>query len=559
MKKASTKTQLKKLAPFLSGLRWRYSTALLLLAVTNGFALLIPWLLKIAVETIKSPQTARFSIASIAVSIALLAVFHCTVRIFSRTTVLHAARIVEFRIREALFEKLLQLDLSFYGNERTGDILSRLSNDLTNVRMLAGFGVMSLMNTVIIYLSAISLMVMISPFLTFAAVAPLPVMVIIVQSISGRIFSISQQAQEELSKLSSRTEETVSAVRAIKGYCREAAFERLFRDASDACLAKNIQLARLRGVVMPVMASVTGIGTLAVLYVGGRQVIGNAMSLGDFVAFSGYLALLVWPTIVLGWVMTLMHRGAASMGRINQLMAAEPALKESTVPLKASGLAENLELRNLSFSYQERQVLDGINLTIKSGERIGITGPVGCGKSTLLRIIARLLPVKDEMLFLDGADVNTLSTASLRNLTGYVPQEVFLFSRSIAENISYGGSGDPAAGAGLAGLSGDLSGFVNGIDTVIGERGVMLSGGQRQRVALARALVRMPELLLLDDPLASVDAGLEEEILNALEENWNGKTVIIVSHRPSAFRDCHRVVTLEEGRIMNIRNGEGVV
>lgn len=528
----------------MDGLKGRYLIGALLLLVTNGFALLIPWLLKIAVESIRSPSVSGFSAPQIAALIAALAVLHCVVRIFSRTAVLHAARVVEFRIREALFDRLLLLDISFYGSERTGDILSRLSNDLTNVRMLAGFGVMSLMNTIIIYISAVCLMLMISPSLTVAAVAPLPLMVIVVRSISGRIFSISQQAQEELSALSSRTEEAVTGIRAIKGYCREDAFENLFRRASAAYLEKNLHLARLRGMVMPVMASVTGLGTLAILYLGGRQVISGSISLGDFVAFSGYLALLVWPTVVLGWVITLMHRGAASMSRLNRLLASEPALRDPDEPYHPEGIKESIELRNLSFSYGERKIIDSISLTIKAGERIGISGPVGSGKTTLLRIMGRLLPVGDNMLFFDKRDANSISIASLRKSIGYVPQEAFLFSRSIADNIRFGGEGNTLEAARMAGLSGDIAGFSQGIDTVIGERGVMLSGGQRQRVALARALARMPDLLLLDDPLASVDAGLEEEILNALEENWKGKTVIIVSHRPSAFRDCHRVIEL---------------
>ncbi len=549
---SSVSAQLKPLLPFMDGLKGRYLLGAMLLLVTNGFALAIPWMMKLAIEAIKAPEGAGYPASNAAIAIALLAIVHCFVRIFSRTAILHAARVVEFRVREALFEKLLSLDISFYGGERTGDILSRLSNDLTNVRMLAGFGVMSIMNTFIIYLSAAGLMLMISPSLTLAAVAPLPVMVLIVQAISGRIFSVSQQAQEELSRLSSRTEEAVSAVRAIKGYCREPTFEKLFREASGAFLSKNLQLAALRGMVIPVMASVTGLGTLAVLYIGGRQVISGSITLGDFVAFSGYLALLVWPTVVLGWVITLVHKGAASMSRINQLMSTEPALSEDEAPETADGLKVALELRNLTFSYNGRKVLESLNLTIKAGERIGISGPLGCGKSTLLKIMARLLPLDDGMLFLDGADANRLSIGSIRSIVGYVPQEAFLFSRSISENISYGGTADPARGAAMAGLSDDIAGFSQGMETMIGERGVMLSGGQRQRVALARALVRMPDLLLLDDPLASVDAGREEEILNALEENWKGKTVIIVSHRPSAFRDCHRVVSLEAGRIVAV-------
>ena len=548
--------KLQSLAPFLDGLRRRYAAGAFLLVITDSFALLIPWLLKLAVEGIKNPAAARFSTLSIATGISLLALLHCIVRVFSRTIILNAARTIEFRVREALFAKLVALDLSFYSRERTGDILSRFSNDLGNVRMLLGFGVMSLFNTAIIYSSAVCLMLMISPWLTLAAVAPLPIMVLIVRIISGSIFKVSQEAQEELARLSSRTEEAVSAVRLLKSYCREAQFEGLFKEVSAACLVKNLQLARMRGMVMPVMASVTGAGTLAVLYIGGRQVIGGVISLGDFVAFSGYLALLVWPTVVLGWILTLLQRGAASMGRLNELLTAQSELRDPLEPIHATAITSGLEARNLCFSYGDRTVLKDISFSIAAGERIGITGPVGSGKSTLLRMIARLIPAGEGMLLIDGVDINQLSVDSVRRLTGYVPQEAFLFSRGIDENIAYGGDADPAAAAGMAGLSGDLAGFASGIKTIIGERGITLSGGQRQRVALARALARKPDLLLLDDPLASVDAGREDEILDELSRSWHGKTVLIVSQRMSAFRDCHRVIVIEEGGISEVIAGK---
>ncbi|MGE0155415.1 MAG: ABC transporter ATP-binding protein [Geobacter sp.] len=530
------------------GLRWRYAVGAFLLLLTNGCALLIPWLLKLTVEGLRQPGSASFSTGQYAAAMAGLALLHCLVRIWSRTTILHAARIVEFRVREALFQRLLALDLSFYNRERTGDLLSRFSNDLGNVRMLVGFGSMSLLNTAIIYLAAVWLMLLISPWLTLAAVGPLPLMVLLVRRISGRVFNLSREAQEELARLSSLAEESVSAVRLLKSYCREPYFDRLFEQTSRDCLNKNLELARVRGLVMPIMVAATGIGTLAVLFIGGRQVITGTMSLGDFVAFSGYLALLAWPTAVMGWILTLLQRGAASMGRLNELLTATPLLE--TDAEQTATFQQSLELRQLSFSYGDRPVLQQISCSIRPGERLGVTGTVGSGKTTLLRVLARLLPVAPGQFLLDGHDVNQLSLASVRGLTGYLPQEAFLFSRSIQENIVYGGDGDALRGAEQAGLTSDLNGFAQGLATLVGERGVTLSGGQRQRVALARALVRQPALLLLDDPLASVDAGKEDEILDALAANWHDKTVVLVSQRLSAFRDCQRVLVLDEGRIV---------
>ncbi len=541
--------QLKSLYPFLSGLRWRYAGGAFLLVITNGCALLIPWLMKQAIDGLQHPAHATRSAGQIAALIALVAVLYGLVRIFSRTVILHAARLLEYRIREALFARLLVLDAGFFSRERTGDILSRFSNDLGNVRMLIGFGVLSIMNTVVLYLAALWLMVRINPWLTLAAVAPLPLMVLSVRKMSSKIFAVSREAQEELARLSSLTEESVGAIRLIKSYCRESAVAGQFRVISGQYLAKNLTLAQLRGLVMPIMAAATGAGTLAVLYLGGRLVITEQISLGQFVAFAGYLALLAWPTASLGWILTLAQRGAASMARLNEVLHGVPAVIEQPDALQITGIGRGIEARKLCFSYGERLILNNICFSVAPGERVGITGPVGSGKSTLLRLICRLLPAADGMLLVDGNDVNRLGLASLRRLMGYVPQETTLFSRSIEENITYGGTGSLQSALEQAGLASDVNGFRDGLETVVGERGITLSGGQRQRVALARALVREPELLLLDDPLASVDAGREDEILNALASSWQGKTVLMVSQRLSAFRDCHRVLVLDEGRI----------
>jgi ATP-binding cassette, subfamily B, multidrug efflux pump len=543
--------QLKSITRFVEGLRWRYAVGALLLLLTNGMALLVPWLLKLAVEGLRAPQTAKYSAGSLAMAIASLAFLHCMVRIFSRTTILHAARIIEFRIREQLFGLVVGMDLTFFTRERTGDIMSKLTNDLTNVRMLCGFGSMSAINTLIMYVAALWLMASISLPLTIAAVLPLPLMVLTVRKISNSIFSKSLQAQEELSNLTSLAEESVSAVRLIKAYCREDGFTESFAGSVNSCLRKNLELSRLRGLVVPVMVLATGAGSLAVLYLGGRMVISGGISLGDFVAFSGYLALLAWPTAVLGWMLTLLQRGAASMERINQLLEQRPQVVRHEDGAAVTGLATGIQAKNLRFCYGDTVVLEQVSFKIRAGEKVGITGPVGSGKSTLLKLLPRLIPLEDGKLFWDGVDLNRLDLVQLRSQIGYMPQESFLFSRTIAENISYGGdSGALDLIVKQSGLSTDLAGFVNSLETVVGERGVSLSGGQRQRVALARALIREPSLLLLDDPLAAVDAGREDEILSALMENWQGRTVLMVSQRLSAFRDCDRVLVLDEGKIV---------
>lgn len=509
--------------------------------------------MKLAVEALQNPVTAMISPAACALTIAVLALLHCITRIFSRTLILNAARHIEFRIRDDLFRQLMRLDLGYFSVSRSGDIISRFSNDLTNVRMLAGFGAMSGINTLIIYLAAVTMMMRVHPWLTFWAILPFPLMVLTVKKVSHRLFRRSLQSQEELARLSSRAEESVSAVRLIKSYCREEYFQGEFGKTSQRYLKHNLKMARLRGLVIPVMAAATGAGTLIVLFMGGRLVISGVLTLGDFVAFSGYLAMLVWPTAVMGWILTLAQRGAASLSRLNEILTAEPAVTSSNAERLDRSVKE-IEFRNLGFGYGDKQVLSGVTFKVRAGETIGITGEVGSGKTTLLRLVSRLLPVAEGMLFIDGHDVNRIDTTRLRTLIGYVPQEAFLFSRTIAENISYGAAGDCEPdllekSARQAGFLEDVNNFPSGFETEVGEKGVTLSGGQKQRLAIARAVASDPPVLLLDDPLSAVDAGREEEILNELRRFYMGRTVLIVSQRVSVFRDCDRVIVLKDGSI----------
>lgn len=510
--------------------------------------------MKLAIEALQRPNGARFPPSDCAIIIIILAVLHCITRIFSRTMILNAARIIEYRIRNDLFHRLTRLDLSYFSSSRSGDILSRFSNDLTNVRMLTGFGSMSAINTLLVYSAAVTMMTRIHPWLTLWAILPFPLMVLVVKKVSHRLFHRSLQAQEELAHLSSQAEETVSAVRLIKSYCREEHFQDEFGKTAERYLKHNLRLARLRGLIIPVMATATGSGTLIVLFMGGRLVINNVITLGDFVAFSGYLAMLVWPTAVMGWILTLAQRGAASMSRLAGILGARPAVVDHLDAQPLDTLQQGIEARDLRFSYGDTEIIKGISFDIRAGETVGITGEVGSGKTTLLRLIARLLPVSEGMLFVDGRDINTITTSSLRRLTGFVPQETFLFSRTVADNISYGITGDHAAdvlihAVGQAGFLEDVESFPDRFDTMVGEGGVTLSGGQKQRLAIARAVAGNPPLLLLDDPLSAVDAGREEEILNELGKFYKGRTVLIVSQRVSAFRDCDRVFVLQSGVI----------
>lgn len=525
---------------------------------TNAFALLVPWLLKLAVESLRNPSAASRSAAWYGGAIIGAALIHGVIRIFSRTTLLHAARRIEYAIREDLYVKLLSLDMPYFEGGRTGDLMSRFANDLTNIRMLLGFGVLNIINTALIYVSAIALMARINPSLTFWAVVPFPLMIIAAKGITRRMFHHSRRAQEELAHLTSQAEESIAAAVVVRSYCREDATVAAFEEIGRRYLRRNMTMARLRGFLLPIMAATSALGTLIVLFLGGQRVIGGAMTLGDFVAFNGYLAMLVWPTIIFGWILNLIQRGAASMARLNEVFDAVPCVTEPEEPAGAWPLRGEIELRDVRFSYgaaggASSPVLDGVSLTVSAGSSLGIVGAVGSGKSTLVRLLARLYPIPDGRIFLDGTDVNRMPLSRLRSAIGFVPQESFLFSRTVRENIAYGKEGATSeeieAAARLASLDGDVLRFADGYDTVVGERGVTLSGGQKQRTAIARALLKNPAVLILDDPLSAVDAQTEEAILESLSGYWGDRTVVIVSHRLSAVRECDRIIVLKGGVI----------
>lgn len=525
---------------------------------TNAFALLVPWLLKLAVESLRNPSAASRSAAWYGGAIIGAAIVHGVIRIFSRTTLLHAARRIEYAIREDLYGKLLSMDMPYFERGRTGDLMSRFANDLTNIRMLLGFGVLNVINTALIYVAAIALMARINPSLTLWAVIPFPLMIIAAKGITRRMFHHSRRAQEELARLTSQAEESIAAAVVVRSYCREDATVAAFEEIGRRYLRRNMTMARLRGLLLPIMAASSALGTLIVLFLGGQRVIDGAMTLGDFVAFNGYLAMLVWPTIIFGWILNLIQRGAASMARLNEVFDAVPRVTEPEEPAGAWPVRGEIELRGVRFSYggagdASPPVLDGVSLIVPSGSRLGVVGPVGSGKSTLVRLLARLYPVPGGQIFLDGTDINRIPLSRLRSAIGFVPQESFLFSRTVRENIAYGKEGaageEVEAAARLASLDGDVLRFAGGYDTVVGERGVTLSGGQKQRTAIARALLKDPAVLILDDPLSAVDAQTEEAILESLSGYWGDRTVVIVSHRLSAVRECDRIIVLKDGVI----------
>jgi ATP-binding cassette subfamily B protein len=541
--------------------RGRLAAGALALVATNAFALSIPWLLKDAIDGLKgSGAAAHAAVVRDAVLIAVFAILQAAIRTASRVLTFNAARNIEYGLRRDLFRHLMRLDGAFFRKSSTGDVMSRLTNDLGAVRGLFGPGVLNAVNSTVVYVTTLSLLFRLSPSLTLYALLPYPFLLLGAR-LSGRLmFKSSREIQEQLGAMSTSIQEDLAGVSVVKHYGLEELRHRRFRAINDEYLKRSLHLVRARGLLGPMFAMLAGAGTLIVLWAGGRQVIAGKMTLGALVAFNAYVVQLSWPTIALGWIISLWQRGMAGWARVRELLATEPRIHD---PAPAPGLADvalqpSLEVRELSITLGERRVLDGVSFSVPAGSTLAIVGPTGSGKTTLVDALARLQDVAPGAVAVGGHDVTTLPLARLRGLFGYAPQDAFLFSATVAENIAFGvrEALDPEAlrervvrAGEAAGLAPDVAILPDGWDTLVGERGITLSGGQRQRVALARALAAEPRVLMLDDTLSSVDAQTEREILTRLQPILRQRTSIVVSHRVAAVKAADQILVLDAGRI----------
>jgi ATP-binding cassette subfamily B multidrug efflux pump len=534
--------------------RWRFATGWVLLLVTNGLALLIPLALRDAVEALRhAPEVA--TVGWFALTIGALATGQALARTASRVAVLGASRLIAFDLRNRFFTHLQRLPAAFHARTPTGDLMSRAVNDMMSVRSFFGPGVMNVLNTGMVYIAALSLMTWISPHLTLAALLPLPLLMFTVQRTSRRLYARSKAVQERLAQLSEQAQENLSGIRLVKTYAREDAEIDAFAEVSGAYRRDTLALARVRGVLIPLMGSMGGISSLIAVWYGGRLVASGTISLGDFVAFSAYLAMLVWPTVAMGWVINSFQRGLVAMRRMQEILNLPVEDEDQGGDPTITSLRGDIEIRNLTVSYDEGPpALHNLSLRIDAGESVVLVGPVGSGKSTVAEILPRFVAVPRGTVFIDGHDINDIPLDVLRRHLGYAPQEAFLFSRSLRDNIAFGSEDAPPdeveRAAILSGLHRDLEGFPDGLDTWVGEGGVTLSGGQRQRAALARALIRSPRILILDDSLSSVDAETEQAILDGLDEITAGRTTLIISHRLSVAARASRVLVLDQGRVI---------
>jgi len=529
--------------------------------MTTAFALAAPWVLRYAIDdlTLELTRSKLWSYAGVFVAVVLAeGVF----RYYMRTLLIGISRELEYELRRDLFDHLLRLSPSYYDRQRVGDIMSRGSSDMSAVRMVLGPGIMYTANTVAIFLGGISLMLALTPRLTLLALVPLATVSLLVRYFGRRIHDRFTAVQEQLSEMTALVQESLSGVRVVRAYVQEPHELKRFLAANDEYVDRNERLVRLFGALYPGIQLLIGSGAVLVLWLGGGMVIAGSISLGDFVAFGIYLTMLHWPMIALGWVVNLFERGEASMSRILDILDAEPEIADDD-PVDLNELTGAVRFRNLSFAYDGPPVLQGIDLDVPAGRTVAIVGPTGAGKSTLVRLLPRLYEAPEGTLFVDGHDVRSLPLDTLRRAVGFIPQETFLFSETVRENVAFGASdaSDQRVrwAAGVAQLGRDIDDFPEGYGTFVGERGITLSGGQKQRTAIARALAMDPKILVLDDALASVDTYTEEEILKGLRGVMANRTTFIVSHRVSTVKGADLIVVLREGRIVERGSHEQLV
>jgi ATP-binding cassette subfamily B protein len=542
--------------------RWQYVQGTLACVATNIVAVQFPRVLGMAVNRIQQGTTQELILifAAILVAISLVkGVFLYA----QRWVLIGISREIEFDLRNDLFRKLEIQDSGFYQRYRTGDIMARMTNDLNAVRMLLGPALMYSANTIFLSVFALFFMLRISPYLTLVALAPMPLASILVQYLGRRIHERFERIQASFSDISAQAQENYSGVRLIRAFAREESQIGLFERLNRQYIGRALRLVQLMGMLWPTLEFILGISMVITLLAGGHLVLAHRINVGDFVAFSTYMMLLIWPIIAVGWVINIFQRGTASVKRIDELLKAEPSMDDHSVILgfgPETVLNGEIEFRHLNFSYGETPVLRDITLKIPAGSSLAIVGPTGSGKSTLANLIPRIFDAPEGTLLIDGRPVREYPLEVLRRNIGMVPQETFLFSETIRENLAFGAPNaseeELLEAAEAAHIRREFEEFPQGFETMVGERGVTLSGGQKQRSAIARALLRRPAILILDDALASVDTYTEERILGGLRGYTATATTILISHRVSTVRNADRIAVLDKGRIVEVGGHE---
>jgi ATP-binding cassette, subfamily B, multidrug efflux pump len=506
----------------------------------------VPWTVKHAIDALARDGAAAALGGYVGLILALAAA-NGAARLGSRFAILGAGQRVEADLRDRLYAALQTFPPVFFARHSTGDLMTRASSDVSAVRSLVGFGAVSLVSTALAFGGALAAMLAVDPWLTLCAMAPMPILVLLARRFNVSLNERTQAMQEQLGTLSGRVQETLAGMAAIRAYTMEHRAAATFAAANRTLLERSVAVAAIQARFTPLMSLIAGVGVLVVIWVGGRDVASGRITLGDLVAFNGYLGYLAWPTVALGLTLSVVRRGLTSMERIQEIVTTARPAPADTAPL---GGPPSLAFERLTWGYPARgPALRDVTFAVAPGEMVAVVGPTGAGKSTLGLLLARLWEPPAGTVFVGGRDVTTLPLATLRATVGWVPQEAFLFSRSITDNITLGRAGlDVVAAAQAAHVAAEVSGFPDGYATVVGERGLTVSGGQRQRLALARALAGRPPILVLDDVFASVDAATEEAIVRALRDHR--LTTLVMTHRLRVAQAADRVAVLDEGRLV---------
>jgi len=543
---------MRPLLPYLKRYRWGFVAGAWCIVLSNGAQAWLPRVIGSAAQSLFSGVT-QHKLFIFTLQVLGLAVVRGIFLFLTRWIVIGISRDVEFDMRNDLFAHLEKLSYPYYQRMRTGDIMARMTNDLNAVRMLMGPAIMYSANTLVFSVAALWFMMQNSPKLTLYAFLPLPVISIVIQYFGRRIHERFERIQAMFSDISARAQENFSGARLIRAYVQEEAEIASFEAANQEYVARSLKLVRLMGMLWPTLELMLGLALVLILWIGGREVIAGRMQIGAFTAFNIYMMQLTFPIIALGWVVNIFQRGTASLVRLNDIFQQKPEIEDEPEARDLPVVGE-IEFRGLNFAYNGKPVLRDVNLRIPRGSSMAIVGPTGAGKTTLVDLIPRIYDAAPGMVLLDGQPIRNFSLQALRKNIGFVPQETFLFSDRIRENIALGvESATDAAiheAAEAANIAQDIEGFAEGYQTLVGERGITLSGGQKQRTAIARALIRNPRILILDDALASVDTHTEDKILNHLREIMQGRTTIFISHRVSTVRNADRIAVLYDGRIV---------
>lgn len=538
--------------PYLSRRRRGIALGLGALVLKDVAGAAIPLVIKNAIDAVTSgePLTALYRFCVLLLAVAGLKAFF---QYWMRVILVSISRDVEFEMRNDLFSQFMRLDGGFFASHRTGDLMARSTNDLNAVRMMLGPALMYFSETSLTFVLALAIMFSVDWQLTLWALSPAPLVTLVVVAFGRRIHARFEKIQALFSDISARVQENLSGVRVVRAYAQEEAEMEEFAALNRRYIRQNVRLAKLSGLFLPLLQALIGLTFLMVLLVGGLRVLDGRLTLGSFVMFNTFMGMLVWPMIAFGWVVNLMQRGSASLKRIRAVLDEKPAIAAPPEPMPVPE-DTTLELRGVRRSWNGRPALDGIDLEIPAGATIAIVGRTGAGKSTLVQLLARLHDPTGGEVRIGGVDLRRLDPGQLRRRIGYVPQETFLFSARLADNIAFGVESatevEIRAAAEMAGLDRDIEDFPEGFATMVGERGITLSGGQKQRTAIARAVLRNPRILILDDALSAVDTITEERILGRLREFMRGRTTILISHRISTVRGADRIYVLDHGRVV---------